>query len=236
MSSDNEANYLFKKLHNLSGFESISIIFFISVGISLIYKYGYYSTLGIDWYINILTPQYLFMSSFMFLVFIFLGIAIGILLGLKGTEFFNSLWGQALSILLTLFIFLIYKIGVEVDFRVIVSFFSMIMVFLCIDAYQTTSNIHNNDSLLYKYVKVMRAFLLVFPLFSILCSPYFFGKKEAEILLSGKHNLNIVSLNSDPKKWLLLEMNGDKALLVNKSNFTNFKLIEYKDIKELNTP
>ena len=74
------------------------------------------------------------------------------------------------------------------------------------------------------------------PLCFILFSPYFYGKREAEILLSGKHNLNMVSLGDEREKWLLLEMNGDKALLVSKSNFKKFKLIEYKEIKELHVP
>ncbi len=45
MSNDSVANYLLNKLNNLSGLEAITITFFISVGMSLIYKYGYYSIL-----------------------------------------------------------------------------------------------------------------------------------------------------------------------------------------------
>lgn len=235
MSDDNVANYLLKKLNNLSGFEVVSITFFISVGISLIYKYGYYSTLGIDWYINILTPQYLFMSSFMLLAFIFLGILIGMVLGLKCRDFIRGILGQAIFVLLLLGMFFAHILDMEIDFKLTVTFLSVIMVFTVIDAYKTTP-IQHNGSQLYKFINILRILLIGLPVIFILFAPYYYGKKEAEILLSGKHNLNIVSLDSDPKKWLLLEMNGDKALLVNKSNFKNFKLIEYKDIKELNTP
>lgn len=235
MSDYSVANYLLKKLNNLSGFEVISITFFISVGISLIYKYGYYSTLGIDWYINILTPQYLFMSSFMLLAFIFLGMLIGVVLGLKCRDFISSILGQAIFVLLLLGLFFAHILDREIDFKLMVTFLSAIMVFTVIDAYKTTP-IQHNGSQLYKFINILRILLIGLPIIFILFAPYYYGKKEAEILLSGKHNLNIVSLDSDPKKWLLLEMNGDKALLVNKSNFKNFKLIEYKDIKELNTP
>lgn len=235
MSDYSVANYLLKKLNNLSGFEVISITFFISVGISLIYKYGYYSTLGIDWYINILTPQYLFMSSFMLLAFIFLGMLIGVVLGLKCRDFISSILGQAIFVLLLLGLFFAHILDREIDFKLMVTFLSAIMVFTVIDAYKTTP-IQHNGSQLYKFINIIRILLIDLPIIFILFAPYYYGKKEAEILLSGKHNLNIVSLDSDPKKWLLLEMNGDKALLVNKSNFKNFKLIEYKDIKELNTP
>ena len=235
MSGDSVANYLLKKLNNLSGFEVISITFFISIGISLIYKYGYYSTLGIDWYINILTPQYLFMSSFMLLTFIFLGMLTGAVLGLKYRNFTRSILGQAIFVLMLSGLFFAYMLGIEIDFKFTVSFLSAIMVFTFIDAYLITP-IQDNGSELYNFINIIRLLSIGLPLCFILFSPYFYGKREAEILLSGKHNLNMVSLGDEREKWLLLEMNGEKALLVSKSNFKKFKLIEYKEIREFHVP
>ena len=137
--------------------------------------------------------------------------------------------------LLLLGILFAHILGIEIDFKLTVIFLSATMVFTFIDAYKITP-IQDDGSQLYKLINILRISLIVSPVIFILFGPYYYGKNEAKALLSGKHNLNTASLGSYREKWLLLEMNGDKALLVNKENLKSFKLVEYKDVKELNAP
>ncbi|MCX0348988.1 hypothetical protein NVV28_09600, partial [Acinetobacter radioresistens] len=57
---------------------------------------------------------------------------------------------------------------------------------------------------------------------------------NASILVGSKDNkLNPVVLKSKEEGWYMLEMNGDKVLLIKNDIYKKFKIIEYKEIIEI---
>ncbi|WP_349929480.1 hypothetical protein ABJ384_05950 [Acinetobacter sp. A1-4-2] len=237
MVQDNETN--FNKLLSLGPLEVATIAFFISVGISLIYKNGFYSKLGIDWYLNNLSPQYIFMSSLGLVLPIFLSIFLGVFLSIKYKEFMNSIGGQALYLIFVFGGLIAIKLGLHIPFIAIILIFILFITMLMIESIQALSNIftlpdvnviHNKITVLMKSFMLIS---LVFSIFSICYSPYLYGQAEATEIISKKTRLNLIELHSDKHNWLLLEMNGDKALLINSIDLQSFKIVEYKDIKEI---
>jgi len=65
---------------NTSLLELATVSFFIAVGYSILYKYHFYSELGIEWYIYSLTPNFILLSSVKLLFSIMLGAVIAIIM------------------------------------------------------------------------------------------------------------------------------------------------------------
>lgn len=81
--------------------EFLTILFIFSVGISLIYKYGFYSELGISWYLTTASPQELLISSISYICACLIGIGLGYL-AVKGFKEFEIVIMAAIS---SIFIF-----------------------------------------------------------------------------------------------------------------------------------
>lgn len=239
MAQKNGSNYNLQKLLSLGVLEIATIAFFISVGISLIYKNGFYSKLGIDWYLNNLSPQYIFISSLGLVVPIFLSIFLGVFLSIKYKKFMNSIGGQSLYLIFAIGGFVAIKLGLHIPFIAIILMFIVFITTLMIESIQalsdtfTLSGIEVNHNKITIFMKSFMLICLVFSILAICYSPYLYGQAEATEIISKKTRLNLVELHSDKHNWLLLEMNGDKVLLVNSIDLQSFKIVEYKDIKEI---
>lgn len=75
----------------------------------------------------------------------------------------------------------------------------------------------------------------------VLTTPFTTGHKDALFLLKNReHTLNLVKVKSSTDHWYLIEMAGDKILLINKNESqkleNDFKLIEYKDVENIAAP
>lgn len=232
-------NFNLKKLLSLGILEVTTTAFFISVGISLIYKSGFYSKLGIDWYLSNLSPQYIFISSLGLVAPVFLSIFLGVFLSIKYRKILNSIGGQSLCFIFTFGWLIALKLDFPIPFIAIISAFIIFLTTLMIESAQILSSrfaledigVKQNKDIL--VMKSYMLFCLIYSVSSIFYAPYLYGQAEASEIISKKSKLNQVELSSDNRGWLLLEMNGDKALLINSANLQSFKIVEYKDIKEI---
>ncbi|WP_416040455.1 hypothetical protein [Acinetobacter lactucae] len=240
----------FKLPFNLSLLELVSLLGFVSLGYSLLYKMSFYYSLGIPWFINNFTPQSLFFSSIK-LIFISLPT---ITLGAYGGIFFkknNKFLG--LVIIFTVFSFFYYcflsnKI-IPVQFMpyCILFIYGFVMFGEFFTPESKIDHISKNRIKLYskihqilfihlsfmrKIMLHMNKFIIVLSFFAcFILTPLFSGAIESRRIIESKDILlNEVVLNNDKNNWYIIDVSSDKFLIVNKSN--NFKIISNSDIKE----
>lgn len=227
---------IIKKINFKYILEFSSTGFFIAVGVSLLIRYSFYSRLDISWYIYNLTPQYLLMSSINHIFTSFLGLLFGILFGIKYRPITQFL------IYLILFISFVcwiiwspYRTSVHISNFILYLLISMFAAgsYTQIKLISNSLNFIENPpkNLLVKFKSEL--FLLIVMILILIFSPAIVGIEKAEEILKYKSDLNQVLIDKDKTDWRLIEMNGDKALLIRNSQERVFKLIEYKEIKEI---
>lgn len=230
-----------KSINNLKIFSNIGLIelltlsFFLSVGVSLLYRYGFYSTLGIGWYLNNLSPQYLFISSLKFVVPIFLSFLVGAFLSLKFNKFTNGAIFQMLFFLFLIASYLLIKI---IPSLLSISLLTIFLVAFFFDLLKNTipiiRSIVTND--VEPRVNISKSILMIILIFNtlvIIYIPFAYGKIEAFEIKENKVVLSQASLSGDKRNWLILEINGDKALVMNEVNKNIFRVVEYKEVKDI---
>lgn len=235
--------------------EVLTILFVLSVGVSVSYKYGFYKALGVEWYIGNFTPQQLFISS--------LGLAIASLFGL----FFGTWLGHKIQKGACLFIvflqvglsFLITKLNGEIDIKSIpLEFLALLINFNISLWYQAALKEDRFETQLRAYVEeivfsnkyllcikklyftLLRkvSLILKHSIFLMFClylmfSPYFLGYGKGKQLLRSNDSAVFVQLKNGQKDWILIDINGDKVLLMKKSKDVIFKILEYKEVEEI---
>ncbi|WP_155120860.1 hypothetical protein [Acinetobacter calcoaceticus] len=234
---------------NLSLLELISLLGFVSLGYSLLYKTTFYYTLGLSWYINTFTTQTLFFSSIK-IIFISLPIAIlGWGLG-RMMNNFNKFLG--LFCIFCIFSFLSYCL--VTDYFIPFEIIPYIIIFIYVFTMQgdffipekspyPSKNMEKLYSkkvqLFFKFGKLLRflvghlnkAMISLCFVSIFVAAPCLLGKIEAGQILKNKNNLlNEVLLNNDQKSWYIVDSSSDKFLLIN--NLNNFKFVSSSDIKE----
>lgn len=239
----------------LSVLEIVSLMGFLSLGYSLLYKISFYGFIGIPWYINNFTPQTLFFSSIK-LIFVSFPAA---LLGWYCGGFFKN--KSFIFLLFTFFIplmFLSYLLVYEgnfIPFYVVPYIIIFIyMIFIGSDILQIKEMNYlpskNGEKLLPKKWFILWSILkklhffaaharkIFYSLIFITCFvlvPCLIGNFEAKRLIIDKENLlNEVLLNNDKENWYILDISSDKCLLINKNN--EFKIINVNEIKQFKMP
>jgi len=206
--------------------ELFSLAFIFSIGISSFYKYIYYNELGIPWYIYSLTPQYIFTSTLPLLFVMILGILVSIYINSTKSEIlinFVPFLGMFIYILI-IFIFKTF-LNIYITFFI----FNILIFTSGIDIY----NICKKFSYNLNFKKKLEIYSFVFVLVSLFIFTALTAT-NASILVGSKDNkLNPVVLKSKEEGWYMLEMNGDKVLLIKNDIYKKFKIIEYKEIIEI---
>lgn len=232
-------------LKRVSVAEILTIIFIFSVGISLIYKAGFYAELRIGWYLYTLSPQQLFLTSIKLVLFSMLGVALGVLMAFfieKHTEsifiifyliFIGVVFGSFIGLrplISGLYILLVSAILVmaliEINLKVTVEKSQKHSLYIP----DKGSLLHKVGSLLHKVGRPIFSILLVIVLLWLV---YFEGTKEANRISFVDTPKSIVDLKNNTDKWILIEMNGDKALIMRDSKKEEFKIVEYKEIESI---
>lgn len=225
-------------LKRVSVAEILTIIFIFSVGISLIYKAGFYAELGIGWYLYTLSPQQLFLTSIKLVLFSMLGVALGVLMA-----FFIEKHTESIFIIFYL-IFIGVVFGSFIGLRPLISglyilLVSAILVMALIEinlkltvekSQKHSLYIPDKGSLLHKVGRPIFSILLVIVLLWLV---YLEGTKEANRISFVDTPKSIVDLKNNTDKWILIEMNGDKALIMRDSKKEEFKIVEYKEIESI---
>jgi len=206
--------------------ELFSLAFIFSIGISSFYKYIYYNELGIPWYIYSLTPQYIFTSTLPLLFVMILGILVSIYINSTKSEIlinFVPFLGMFIYILI-IFIFKTF-LNIYITFFI----FNILIFTSGIDIYNSSKKFSYNLN----FKKKLEIYCFVFVLVSLFIFTALTAT-NASILVGSKDNkLNPVVLKSKEEGWYMLEMNGDKVLLIKNDIYKKFKIIEYKEIIEI---
>lgn len=256
---------------NISVMEAITISSFIVIGYLFIYRYSFYNTLGIPWYITTITPAQVFSGSTKVLFNLFFGTVLGFIL-IKFSNLFEKrkelillimmillsvVWGIILLSEQGVYFLKIQNILDSVELStvgVIHYVITLLMIRLTIrfgnllkDKTIIIDSIVVPEKLItpqHKYeklkltIKEMMLFNYIFILVVMLLTPIAMGEKDSLYLLKNRTEiLNLAIVKDDPKKWFLIELVGDKALLIAENSRNNeFKLIEYKEIQKIIAP
>lgn len=240
----------------LNVLQLVSLMGFLSLGYSLLYKLSFYNVLGIPWYINNFTPQTLFFSSIKLIFISFPVILFGWYLG--------GILKDKLVILISLNLIVVvllnyFNFYVDIKLIPINTFIYLMILLYMLNArsnyfkprtldYFPSKNIQKTFTrklyILWVFTKalhiliqyILKKFLLYFIFFAcFILAPCMIGAFEAKSLLREKENLlNEVVLNNEKGKWYILDISSDKCLLINKYN--DFKIVNINDIKEFKMP
>ncbi|MCX0334774.1 hypothetical protein [Acinetobacter radioresistens] len=241
---------------NMGMLEVVSIISFIAIGYSLLYRYAFYYYLGISWYINTLNSQYIVLSSLKIIFTSILSICFAVLLSQLLKDFRLRIY-IVISIIFLILIFLTLIViffikdnmilyNYSVIFRQVFIYILYPLIFIMfiriyknqieiLDSREYSQLMTKEEIVLKKKFYKNRTILVgTFTLFVLASIPYLSGKAEAKFLLKNKEKvLNSVKLTSNHDTWYLLESYNDKALLIKEAKKPIFKIVEVKDIDEI---
>ena len=224
--------------------ELLTILFSVSVGISLLYKMGFYNSLGINWYIHNLTPQQLFISSIKLVSISLIGILVGLWLGTKISERQSNL----IFIVSTAIIFFITFVGKKIiavnlyfiimDWLLMFTLNFIVAMFLINSRALITSKdksilVNVEPKKINNFDRFERYSVVLMFILGVTSMPYASGSDAGKKVLNNQANLNSVILKDKSSNWLLVEMSGDKVLLKKNTKEAVFKIIEYKEIETI---
>lgn len=228
-----------KILEKLSGAEILSITFIACVGISLLYKYGFYSELGITWFSKTLSPQVLLISSISYVVFSLVGILMGVLAIHYADKYIEPVMvGMFVVLLVAGFLPNYYLLGELKNECAIMVYFAISSLYLTkgnkgvVNAEgKPLDEVEWHDRTFFEKItpSIFVIFLAILPLYFI----YDQGRKDAQNILNKSSKINFVKLKNDKEFWTLIEMNGDKILIMKDGGNREFKIVEYKEIESI---
>lgn len=229
-------NFIIKFLKKISVAEGLTVLFIFGVGVSLIFKAGFYNTLGVDWYLNNLTAQQIFLSAIGIVVCALLGAGFGLV-----NRFIPKRYWQVPIVLFLIFVLgsMIVKILEIQEFQVEATvFFTSIVIGVALS--EINRNVVNENGVLLSELnweeltfleKISHPLMVVIFICLFIYMIYGSGKDKATYLLDDKYKKTYVKTKSDNERWILIEMNGDKVFLMSKESSPKFKIIEYKEIE-----
>ncbi|MEB6638504.1 hypothetical protein KWD59_05855 [Acinetobacter baumannii] len=238
--------------------ELFSLFSFIGLCYCLFYKYHFYNTLGIPWFITNLSPQFIFFASLKLIIFASIYLILGSLVGYWFSIFAHKRIraGSSPLILVSVFayfiIFLFFQHRLP-EYVLYLKISDFLFSYLCVNFgvylgafyHQLTlkNDVINDDILIYKrtiqgiFIKYKKETIYISSLFLLILfimQPMYFGKSEALKIISYKEiYLSKALLKDSIKDWYLIESMGDKVLLIDKKN--NIKIVEYKELDFIQT-
>lgn len=233
---------------NTSILELATVSFFIAVGYSVIYKYSFYNELGIEWYVYSLSPNFIILSSVKMLFTLLLGLFLGLFIFMKVKNIKKVLIHMFILMFFMTVYFVVNYFKEDLFFskRTISLFFVGILLVgaskYCLIGYADSRNLKDDtddtDDKEKNMLIIQRYFFLtyiVFVIFLILSVPASLGMGEARELKKNFYNLDRVILKENNSTWKLLDLNGDKLLLVANTSEEDlaFKIVEYKDVDSI---
>lgn len=229
----------FKSRTGLEWGEITSILILVSVGVPFLYKVGFYNELGIGWYINTGNAFSIFVSSVSIIFFGIFGLILGCVTFLGIKEIKTLRYSVPLILITVIILFLMALLLFtelalylkKVDFTGIVltlTMYSLVISFL-------TANDALNEGEGRSDKRIIAYGAIIIIAYAFLSWSY--GQSEAQNILKYKHdNLNIVDLKGESEKWFLVDYTGDKALIIKDGSKSIFRIVEYKDLKQISPP
>ncbi|EPF6221921.1 hypothetical protein LNJ60_003074 [Acinetobacter baumannii] len=238
-----------KVIIGLEWAEFTTVILVLGVGYPFLSKLAFYNRLGVNWYVNTGNAFSIFLSSISVIFWVLLGFAVSyiayrgiiiiknqlsrllvtagiavILLILMSVPafFLDSLSLKVLNLLLK-----INYVGVVIS---LAAFYFLLMVLVL--------NADLRDFPTYNHKK--GNYITTSAIIIILISGFLswtHGGAEAEKVWKYRNQiLNSVNISDSKDKWYLVDYSSDKALLLKEGNGLIFKIVEYKDLKQIMPP
>ncbi|EXB28004.1 putative membrane protein [Acinetobacter baumannii 1437282] len=227
---------------NLSPLENITLLSFIAIGFSIIYKTAYYNKIGVSWLINSLNPQLILISSikFLFTLSIFSMIGFFIIYRMRFNKIIlvGTILIFTFTLILTVYLdfalpkFLLNKFNYQTKFNTAFMFSPIIALLIGSFtgyAYTNSKEILEKTSLDSKTKSNFVSYYAILTCLTLIIFPYFIGAYEAQYRLNNIKNQNSVSIKNSSEQWFIVELIGDKAVLIDKSKMKT-KIIEIKEI------
>lgn len=224
---------------NLSLMEVASLLFFLIIGYLFIYRYNFYNVLGLNWYISNISATHVLISS----IKIFINIIIGGLIGLIFIKIANMCKDKAELFLLIMINFLVIFLMIlfyffeygysgfllySIDMFIVMCYVSVVVT----GRFAIKTNKKTNKLLWLNYICII---------FIFISAPAYSGIRDAKKIIDKREDiLSIAILKENKNNWYLMEVMGDKALLIKENNGdkikNEFRLIEYKEIESIVSP
>lgn len=233
-----------KKSTGLEWGELTSILVVICVGLSFIYKVGFYNGLGVGWYINTGSAFTIFVSSISVIFWGVSGLILGYLTFLGIKEIQNTRLRTIFPLILnvtvaTILVIMIISMNFSdstvwfVKFNLTGLMITLVLYNIFITIISTNHEMNIIGVVNEKRFIVSGTFLLL--LYAFLA--WGFGQTQAKNVLEYREEiLNKVSLDQSKDNWYLVDYTGDKVLLLKEGSGMIFKVVEYKDLKEISPP
>ncbi|WP_434279309.1 hypothetical protein [Acinetobacter sp. CE-15] len=212
--------------------ELATLIFFAAIGYAFLIKINFYSTLGVSWFAGNLTPSYLFFSSVSYVIAGCLGGVLGwFLLTLKNKSWWKYLLSFLILILICMAIVIlsltnwlyatlgIYTKYISWTFYILLTAY---YVFNSLFQLQYADNNRLNFGIIFM---IISAYVIV---------PSLSGSLEARALLKNPSYItSMIKIKDDTNNWYLIDYVNDKAIIMQGNKTQVFKIIEYKDIVQI---
>lgn len=242
---------MYNKLKEITGLEwseLTTVIVVLAVGYPFLSKYGFYNRLGIDWYINTGNAFSIFLSSISVMFWEFLGIAfsfifyrltiiskrpiirlfllnvitlIALVLVSSSILFYNSF--EVMKVLLKF-----NYVGIAISLCAF-SCFLMVLIF--------NANIKDFSLKSEQKRKNLIPFYSIMIILIMGILAWSHGRAEADNVWKYRSQiLNSLNIGDPKEKWYLVDYTGDKALILKDGSGLIFKIVEYKEMKEIKPP
>lgn len=241
---------------NTSLLELLTVAFFIAVSYSILYRFSFFSELGVDWFIYSLSPQYILFSSFKVLFILVCGAFLGYVISLLAVKkyrkyiilsvfflfvkpiIFLNMFSDDISPYVKPFNLITFMFSVAYSFCIFLSFIVHKEKISMADSRLRLKVIEENAAFSFKKkVKKLLIIVVVGCSLYILYLPFALGSSEAKYAMKNKDKIfNKVLIKNSKESWFLIESYNDKFLLMKNGNMKIFKIIEYKDIDSILVP
>lgn len=225
--------------------ECLTILFFISVGIAILFKLGFFHTLGLEWYIQNLSPQQIFISSISLCFISILGAISGFFAAKQFLSNENQMLLWCIGVVSLGFCITYFKSYIDPDYPSYIYVFLLnFILILCLTDHvrdvrkliTLRTEVEVSGEKISKIVVFSQGFIYIILLLIIISTvlmPYMLGKDKADQLLKNKQNLNQVYIKGSKDKWYIVDANGDKFILMKDSEKIIYKIVEYKELIEI---
>ncbi|MNR86961.1 hypothetical protein D3C72_178200 [compost metagenome] len=212
--------------------ELATLIFFAAIGYAYLFKYNFYATLGVSWFTGNLTPSYLFFSSISYIIAGCLGALLGwLLITLRNKKF----WRYLQPILVVSFVSLSFLIlGFNDWLYTVIGIYTKNVLWVFYLSLTTFYVFNFLFQLEYSENKSINFSIMLMLLSAYIIVPTLSGSLEAKTMMNNpSYTASKLKLKGSSEDWYLVDYVNDKAILMQKQKTHIFKIVEYKDIIQI---
>lgn len=238
-----------KVMTGLEWTEFTTVILVLGVGYPFLSKLAFYNRLGVNWYINTGNAFSIFLSSISVIFWVLLGFAFGYI-AYRGiliikNQISRFLVSSGIAVILLILIgvpafFLdslslnILKLLLKINYVGIVT--SLAAFYFLLQVLVINADLRDFPTSNHKKGNYVTTYAIIIIFVSGFLS-WMYGGAEAEKVWKYRNQiLNSVNINDSKEKWYLVDYSSDKALLLKDGNGLIFKIVEYKEMKQIIPP